>query len=303
MDSRLKLDLPNLDTLILSDYGLFDRDTVVQLCEKSLKTVREWEWLVQRRINEGLSLDLAWRMGTKLDWVWQLHDLHGRPRDWAVLYGLALNQVSFRYVCLFPLHPDRLHGQQGGKPSHLEVRLKVHNPNRLHLKDGTRLDEPLGIEGYLDRIKPATQTKQPVYVATHDGYLFTMSSGHGYPPPPPGITPAILSPTELKEAEAVRGAKQIMSAHGVLDLRNILAVRRAFHVTPRHTHDDSNNDDEVGVWQELDRTESDDEDRGGEEGLAPVPDRPRKHMRRSFELLMVTGHVVRLEVSHVFYAF
>ena len=171
------------------------------------------------------------------------------------------------------------------------------------MKDGTRLDEPLGIEGYLDRIKPATQIKQPVYVATHDGYLFTMYPQHAHPPPPPGASTEILSPKELKEVEVNRGAKQILTAHGVLDLRNILGVRRAFHQTPRYTHDDSNNDDEVGVWQELERTESDDEDRGGEEGLTTMPDRPRKHMRRSFELLMVTGHVVRLEVSRVFCIF
>jgi len=187
---------------------------------------------------------------------------------------------------------------QGGKPSHLEVRLGVHNPNKLHLKDGTRLDEPLDVEGYLDRIKPATQTKQPVYVATHGGYLFTMSREQAYPPPPPGSSPESLSSKELKEAEVTRGAKQVLTAHGVVDLRNILAVRRAFHQTPRPTHDDPNNDDEMGVWQELERTESDDEDKGGEEGSATAPDKPRKHMRRSFELLMVTGHVVRFEVGH-----
>ena len=179
----------------------------------------------------------------------------------------------------------------------MEIRVKVHNPSRLHLKDGTRLDEPLGIEGYLDRIKPATQTKQPMYVSTHEGYIFAMSPEHAYPPSPPGTSSEILSPKELREVEFYRGTKQLLTAHGVLDLRNILAVRRAFHHTPRHTHEDSVNDDEVGVWQELERTESDDEDRGGEEGVATAPDKPRKHMRRSFELLMVTGHVVRLEVS------
>ena len=104
LDSRLKLDLPNLNSLILSEYGLFDRDTVVQLCEKSLKTVREWGWLVQRRIDEGLCLELAWRTGAKLDWVWQLYDLHGQPRDWAVLYGLALNQVSSYALIYFQSH-------------------------------------------------------------------------------------------------------------------------------------------------------------------------------------------------------
>lgn len=165
------------------------------------------------------------------------------------------------------------------------------------MKDGTRLDEPLDIEGYLDRIKPATQTKQPLYLTTHDGYLFAISPENAHPPSPPGTAPEILSPKDLKEAEVYRGTRQILTAHGVLDLRNILAVRRAFHHTPRHTHDDSVNDDEVGVWQELERTESDDEDRGGEEALATAADKPRKHMRRSFELLMVTGHVVRLEVS------
>lgn len=165
------------------------------------------------------------------------------------------------------------------------------------MKDGTRLDEPLGIEGYLDRIKPATQTKQPLYIATHDGYLFAISPEHAHPPSPPGASPEILSSKELKESEVYRGTKQILHAHGVLDMRNILAVRRAFHHIPRHAHDDSVDDDEVGIWQELERTESDDEDRGGDEMLVTVPDKPRKRMRRSFELLMVTGHVVRLEVS------
>jgi hypothetical protein len=101
LDSRLKLDLPNLDALILSNYGLFDRDAVVQLCQNSLRTVQEWGWLVQRRIDEGLTLELAWRMGAKLDWVWQLKDLQGRSRDWAVLYGLALNQVISDALILF----------------------------------------------------------------------------------------------------------------------------------------------------------------------------------------------------------
>ena len=125
-----------------------------------------------------------------------------------------------------------------------------------------------------------------------------MSREHAYPPPPPGSSPETLSPKEMKEAEVARGVKQILTAHGVVDLRNILAVRRAFQQTPRPTHDDPNNEDEVGVWQELERTESDDEDRGGEDGPAAAPDKPRKHMRRSFELLMVTGHVVRLEVGY-----
>ena len=43
-----------------------------------------------------------------------------------------------------------------------------------------------------------------------------------------------------------------------------------------------------GILQEPVRTESD-ENRRGEEELTAATDRSRKHMRRSFELLMVTG--------------
>lgn len=56
-------------------------------------------------------MELAWRRGAKLDWVWQPNDLHGRPRDWAVLYGLALNQVRLNFV---PSPPGLIHGQKTG---------------------------------------------------------------------------------------------------------------------------------------------------------------------------------------------
>jgi hypothetical protein len=40
-------------------------------------------------------MELAWRFDTNLEWVWWLDDIHGNPRTWAVLAGLALNQVLF----------------------------------------------------------------------------------------------------------------------------------------------------------------------------------------------------------------
>ena len=47
--------------------------------------------------------------------------------------------------------------------------------NELHLKDGAGLDKPIDFKGYLDWIKPtSTQTRQPMYVITHDEYLFTI---------------------------------------------------------------------------------------------------------------------------------
>jgi hypothetical protein len=47
----------------------------------------------------------------------------------------------------------------------------------------------------------------------------------------------------------------------------------------------------------VERTTSDEEDEGGDEGLMKSTDRPKLKMQRSFELLMKTGHIIRFEVS------
>ena len=80
-------------------------------------------------------------------------------------------------------------------------------------------------------------------------------------------------------------------------------MRKAFHLVPQHSHSvedvsrAQNEDDEwLGTWT-VERTDSDGEDEGGEEGLAKNTDKPRLRMQRSFELLLKSGHVVRFEVS------
>jgi hypothetical protein len=102
--------------------------------------------------------------------------------------------------------------------------------------------------------------------------------------------------------EIERGIYQIMHSNGVCDLRNVLAVRRASQLTPQHRHDQKNDhlaedNSWFDVWAQVDeRSASDDEDEGGEEGINKALDKPRLKMKRSFELLLNTGHIVRFEV-------
>jgi len=185
-----------------------------------------------------------------------------------------------------------------------------HSPASVHTRNGKRLDEPPGIEGYLDRIKPNSQTKQAVYLCTHDGNLFSLTPTHAHPPAPPGIHPDVDGKMGyakvLRRKELMRGAAQIVEANGVRDLRSILAVRRAFHLAPQPLHHETDrmrqsqkqeDSDWVGIWAQTqpERADSDDEDVGGDEWLAKTEDKLKLKMKRSFELLMKSGHVIRFE--------
>jgi hypothetical protein len=183
-----------------------------------------------------------------------------------------------------------------------------HYPTSLHLKNGTPLVQPPAIEGYVERIRQNTQIKQSLYLVSHNGNLFTLSPHQAQPPSPPGSALMLGNMEEYKQTimrmEVERGIYQLMHAHGVCDLRSVVAVRRAFHVVPQHHHDQK--DDRLAeesswfnVWSRVDeRTNSDNEDEGGEEGLieGAASDKPYLKMKRSFELLLNTGRVVRFEV-------
>jgi hypothetical protein len=101
----------------------------------------------------------------------------------------------------------------------------------------------------------------------------------------------------------------ILNADGYIDLRSILAVRRAVEPTPpvgtidigvarstkRLADDTREHDDFDDVW--VDQADaSDDEDEGGDEYLSRNEDKVRLKMKRSFELIMRSGRVVRFEV-------
>jgi hypothetical protein len=95
IDTRLKIDIPGS-----ADSGFLCHDNLVALCMRTLSTVRDWDVIIKKRLAGGAHMELAWRLDTNLDWVWWIDDIHGNPRSWAVLAGLALNQV-------LPIHSSR----------------------------------------------------------------------------------------------------------------------------------------------------------------------------------------------------
>lgn len=105
-DVRMKVDVPSRDLTGQDlDYSVFQRENLVDLCVKTLSTIPDWGLVMQRRIEEGVHFQLAWRMDTKLDWVVWEDDVLGRPRKWAVLAGLALGQVSAAFTRIFHIKP------------------------------------------------------------------------------------------------------------------------------------------------------------------------------------------------------
>jgi hypothetical protein len=107
MDTRLKIDIPEN-----ANDSFFCHNNLVALCKKTLSAVRDWDVIIKKRIADGAHMELAWRLDTNLDWVWWLDDIHGHPRSWAVLAGLALNQVLSIHSSPY-LVPDTVGSRQG----------------------------------------------------------------------------------------------------------------------------------------------------------------------------------------------
>lgn len=121
---------------------------------------------------------------------------------------------------------------------------------------------------------------------------------------PPGPLMTTKDTDSLHASETRRGTRQIMHATGVSDLRNILAVRRAFQQVPVQMENvaatvtqGADWEDREEFWAHVERTDEDELDKGGEEGLVASHDKAGLRTRRCFELLLVTGRVIRFEVS------
>jgi hypothetical protein len=241
----------------------------------------------------------------------------------------------------------------------LEVRLAQHYSTQVKQRNGQRLFEPPSIEGYLHRIRRNSQIKAAlVYLATYDGQLFTVRSSDAEPPAPPTSLIALAgkaghTSAGFRKRERERETRQIQNAIMFCDLRDILAVRRAFHMVVRTEgvgmgrdaslsrdlsmiHEESRSRvgaDSAGhegrmnrnglaasasagagtlqvegmyrevdaqiLWPRIETTDSDEEDEGGDEGLAKVQDKGKMRMRRSFEVVYKSGYVMRFEVHEV----
>lgn len=115
-----------------------------------------------------------------------------------------------------------------------------------------------------------------------------------------GIGASYETAEALRRKEVKRGTLQVMKATGVSDLRSIVAVRRAFQpaVPAFHEeHEPPENQSYIFVPSRVQRTDSDNEDEGGEDVLRVAKDRSYLRMKRSFELLLTNGSVIRFEVS------
>ncbi|KAH6912535.1 Pleckstrin homology domain-containing protein [Coprinopsis sp. MPI-PUGE-AT-0042] len=283
-NSKVKVEIPfrrEMDSQELFD--MFSRENITTLCLKSLRLVPDWFSLVEREMTlHGKALELCWRRDASLDWVWLEDDAFGKSRPWALMAGLAVAQTS--------------------KPPVLEIRLTTHAQTHYHLRDGTEIDEPPSVEGYVERIKPSSQAKQALYLSTRNGLLFFQPVDKAYPPTPPGLALTVQnldsSTDGLRRREVERGINQVMHANAACDLRNVVTVRRAFQILHPSTHDqkDAANDDPIWIWSQTEETtQDDDDDEGGEAALLHVADRPMVRVRRSFELLLNTGQVLRFE--------
>jgi hypothetical protein len=127
-----------------------------------------------------------------------------------------------------------------------------------------------------------------------------LGPSHAHAPNPPGVFSVPVDPNQdardLLREEGRRGAAQILAARGVTDLRAVVAVRRAFRPSfhssqPDHDPRQSGSEEEE---RNLIVEETDIQDVGGDAGL--TGDVTSVRMRRCFELVMKTGHVMRFEV-------
>ena len=177
--------------------------------------------------------------------------------------------------------------------------------SQLHMKDGHRLSEPPSVEGYVSRVKPGSGSREEVYLTVHNGLLFTLAPAGAHAPNPPGVVPALQGSDRdartLRQEEIRRGAVQVLAARGVIDLRAVIAVRRAFRpVLHPNEHVNASTQPEIDgfvIQEEEVVEESDTRDDGGDAGL--TDDVTTMRMRRCFELVMKSGLVIRFEVRHV----
>ncbi|KAI5122450.1 hypothetical protein M0805_008762 [Coniferiporia weirii] len=286
--SRVSIPIPDSG----NGWKVLTRDYIIDQCSRALENSFAWRTVVQLPILNGRRLELCWRTNTKLDWVWLKDDVEGRKRDWEVLFGAALKYV--------------------GSHSILELHLAEHYPTRVVAKDGGHLEEPPAVEGYVHTTKRKTQVRVQYYLSTHDGYLCSILADKVVPPPTPtDLKNFSRSEDEFREDEQARLHTQIMNVRGFWDLRNVLTVRRASHVVsqteggnvqPREGEDEGGvprlpgfQSGEYFEEHELQRTDSDIGDEGGEHGMAAATNKARLNLYRSFELVMKNGRVVQFE--------
>jgi len=102
MSAKVTIDIPyvegsNADSL----YSTFTRENIIKLCVETLRDMPDWKYLMEGQIQAGKSIQLAWRVGANLDWIWLEEDVCGNHRNWSVLCGIAFKQVILDFSYYF----------------------------------------------------------------------------------------------------------------------------------------------------------------------------------------------------------
>lgn len=87
--TKIRVKIPSMD----EEWNVVTRDYIIDQCSRAMENSFAWKTVVQLPILNGRRLELGWRTGTRLDWVWLKDSVDGERRDWEVLYGVALQQV------------------------------------------------------------------------------------------------------------------------------------------------------------------------------------------------------------------
>lgn len=102
MNTKVTIDTSDVEeSNTISLYSTFTRENIIKLCIDSLRNVPEWKYLMERQIQLGKSVQLAWRVGANLDWIWLEEDICGNHRNWSVLCGIAFKQVILDFSYYF----------------------------------------------------------------------------------------------------------------------------------------------------------------------------------------------------------
>jgi hypothetical protein len=202
LNTGLRIDIPSGDlTTHQQAYAVFKPVNTLSLCKQVLHEVGDYDAVIGKALEDGASLQLAWRMDARLDWIWQPEDVLGKYREWVVLYGLAIRQVRIGALLvdivtfLFSLiggqaSPSRV--TSGGTPPY------AHTPQRWHSFGRTsgcrRLPGPHSAE--------LSAQAQCVHVNTRRLHLFHKHSS-GLPSPAAGPASRCFGP---RRAATLRSA-------------------------------------------------------------------------------------------------
>ena len=208
LGTSVRLALPQEDEPgTAATLARFNTEAIIDTCWKMLEGVYDHE-----RVGRGADVGLAWKTEDgKLDWLAFDTTVEGAPRHWAILAGLARQSVS----------------ANGIEVVELQARRARHQPIWAKLEDGTVTQEPPGIEGFLTRQKTTAAPKENVYVATHDGNVYTSHAQNAHPPLQPGSQQSLPRDVfpELHEAhldsERYRMAQFVQHSTGCVDLRDL----------------------------------------------------------------------------------